>query len=589
MRLKSLSFIVLISFTVLIISLANIQLNKYDFYKQLSDKNRIRLVPLPAARGSIYDRYGRILAEDKPLFVLSLAPDEFFRQDSATIEQILKRLSEISGVPAAQIRERLNKRKTPSFVPVVILSNLDKDKALAIEEKSLGIGGLVVQVIPRRSYPYKDIAAHVIGYIGKVGPKEVGQRKRYGYHPPGWVGRAGVEKSADAYLMGEDGGRQIEVNHLGRQVRKLGIKLPRRGKDIYLTLDIELQKVAYRLLTREGLRGVIIVMEPHTGEILTMVSCPSFDPNDFVEGDRKRIRRILHSRSSPLLNRAIAGLYPPGSTFKPLVAIAGLETKKISPDSYLYCSGRHQIGNRFFYCWKRSGHHWLNVKGGLAYSCNVFFYKLGEKLGVDNLSKFALLFGLGKKTGINLPGEKRGLVPTRSWKYLTRRERWYQGETALFSIGQGYILVTPLQMARAVSVIANGGYLVRPRIIKRVTGSGKREAGEGNPYPVPRKLDISLKNINIVRDGMVKAVEDKNGTAHGLKIDNLNIAAKTGTAQVEGKEANSWIVGFCPVRDPEIVFVILIEEGGTSTRRVSIAKELIEKWREINCRLQASN
>ena len=575
MRLKTLSFTVLIFFTVLILSLWNIQFNRYDFYKRLSDKNRIRLVPLPAARGSIYDRYERILAEDKPLFILTLIPDEFFSQDSATIEQILKRLSKILTLSVGQIKQRIDKRKGPSFIPVVILSNLDKNKALAIEEKSLDLQGLAIRVIPERSYPYKHIAAHVIGYIGKINPKEAGQRKRYGYQLPDWVGRVGVEKSANAYLMGEDGGRQIEVNHLGRQIRELGIKLPRRGEDIYLTLDIELQKAAYQLLAREGLRGAIIVIQPHTGEILTMVSYPSFNPNDFVGGDRKRIKRILHSRSSPLLNRAIAGLYPPASTFKPLIAIAGLETGEISPNSYFYCSGRHQVGDRFFYCWKKSGHHWLDVKEGLTYSCNVFFYKLGKKLGVDNLANFALLFGLGKKTGIDLPGEKKGLVPNKRWKYLTKRERWYQGETTLFSIGQGYILTTPLQMARAISVIANGGYLVRPRIIKQTTDD-RRQTTEKN-----KRLNISLKNINIVKDGMVKAVQDENGTAHRLKIDNLNIAAKTGTAQVEGKKANSWIVGFCPLREPEIVFVVLIEQGGTSTRRVNIARELIEKWREI--------
>ncbi len=581
MRLKIFSFITLILFVVLILSLWNIQINKHNFYKQLSDKNRIRLVPLPAARGSIYDRRQRILAEDKPLFTLSLIPNEFSRQNSFAIKRVLEKLSKILGLSVEQIKQRINKKKGVPFAPLVILGNLSKDEAIAIEEKNLELPGITIQIIPQREYPYKNIAGHIVGYIGRINADEVKQ-KRYGYQFQNWVGRMGIERSANIYLSGENGGRQIEVNHLGRQVRELGIKLPRRGEDIHLTIDIDLQKAAHKILAKQGLKGTIIVMNPHTGGILAMVSEPCFDPNDFVSGNKARITKILNNSASPLLNRAISGLYAPGSVFKPIVAIAALETKKILPVAYLHSPGRYLIGNRFFYCWKKSGHGWLNIKEALAYSANVFFYKAGEKLGVNNLTRFALLFGLGKKTGIELPGEKDGLVPNKRWKLLNKRKKWYKGETALFSIGQGYLLVTPLQMARAISVIANGGYLVKPIIIRKsqVT-SHKLPVTSYQLKPVTRKLNISLENINAVRDGMVKAVEDENGTAHRLKINNFSIAAKTGTAQVKGKKSNSWIVGFCPVKEPEIVFVILIEQGGLSARRVNIARELVEKWREI--------
>lgn len=577
MRLRILFFIALISFSVLILGLWNIQINKHNYYKHLADKNRVRLVPLPAARGSIYDRKGRVLAEDKARFTLTVIPDEFFRQESVKISEILERLSMILGFSSSQIKQRINAPKTSPFSPLTIFKNLDKNKIAAIEESNLDLSTLSIQVVPQRNYSYGKIISHIIGYVSKMNLEEVRQRKKYGYQPQDWIGRTGIERSANNYLMGESGGRQFEVNHLGRKVQELGVQLPRRGENVYLNIDIDLQKAAYHLLARENLKGTIIIIQPYSGEILTMVSHPGFDPNDFVRGNRKKIDKILQSRHSPLLNRAIAGLYSPGSIFKPIVAIAGLETKTILSNSHFYCSGKYLIGDRFFYCWKKSGHHWLNVKDGLAYSCNVFFYKLGEKLGVNNLARFAGLFGLGNKTGVELLGEKKGLVPSKKWKYLNKRKGWYIGETALFSIGQSYLLVTPLQIARAISVIANGGYLVKPTIIKRETGSGKREISK----PETRKLDISLKNINIVRDGMVKAVQDENGTAYRLKIDKLSIAAKTGTAQVEGKEANSWIVGFCPVEHPEIVFVVFIEQGGLSARRVKIARELLEKWKEI--------
>ncbi len=581
MRLKYFSFLVLISFVILILSLWHIQVDRYDFYKHLSDKNRIRLVPLPAARGSIYDCKGRILAEDKPLFILSLIPDEFFRQDSIKIEQSLKKLAKILNISSLEIKQRIKRQKNVSFSPIIISKNLSQNKIAAIEERCLDLPGVTIQIIPQRNYPYKEISSHIIGYVGKINPKEIAQMKRYGYQIESWIGRTGVEKYANSYLMGEDGGRQIEVDHLGRKVKELGVKLPSRGKDIYLNIDIDLQKFAHELLKKDDLRGTIILMQPYTGDILTMVSYPSFNPNDFISGERKKLKKILQNRHSPLLNRAINGLYPPGSTFKPIVAIAALETKAILPVTHFYCSGKYLLGDRFFYCWKKSGHHWLDIKQALAYSCNVFFYKTGEKLGVNNLARFAKLFGLGRKTGIDLPTEKKGLVPTKKWKYLNKRKKWYSGETTLFSIGQGYLLVTPLQIARAISVIANGGYLVKPTIINQ--GATQRRFATGQAVnPGWKKLDISLKNINIVKHGMIKAVEDKNGTAHKLKIDGLSIASKTGTAQVKGKKANSWIIGFCPAENPKIVFVIFIEQGGPSARRVNIARKLIEKWKELS-------
>ena len=570
-RLRIFSFSTVVLFTILFFSLWNLQVNHYSYYKQLSDKNCIRLLPLPAARGSIYDRKGRVLAEDRPLFILTLIPQEFFAQKREVREWVLTRLSEITGVCKEEIRDRIERKRriTPPFVPLVILKGLNRKEISAVEESGLNLYGISIQVIPERYYPYGEISAHIIGYVGR-GEREKEER-RYGYQLPYRVGKAGIERSMDEYLRGEDGGEEVEVDHLAREVRRLGVKYPRKGGDIYLTIDIDLQKVCYQLLAKERLKGAIVVLQPFTGEILAMASYPSFNPNDFIEGATEKIRQVLTSPSSPLLNRAISGIYSPGSTFKPLVAIAGLEKKKIFANTYFYCAGRYRIGNRFFYCWKRDGHHWLDVRKALAYSCNVFFYKLGERLGVDTLRNFCLLFGLGEKTGVELPGEKKGLIPSREWKYFKKKEEWYKGETAHFAIGQGYLLTTPLQMARAISVIANKGYLFTPTIILKPKFRSL----------LLKKLKLSSKNIEIVRQGMQAVVEDPYGTAHSLMIRDMRVAAKTGTAQVKGKEANSWIVGFCPFEHPQIVFVILIEQGGVSTHRVGIARELIESWKRL--------
>ena len=548
MRINTLKVVTLVAFLFLSAGLWNCQVRRFSDYRELSENNRVRLVPIEAARGIIYDRSGARIVDNKPSFDVTLIPEEL--KDA---EETLKVLSGLTGYTPDFFQQQIAKakKKTPPFIPLVVVQNVEKKKAILIEERQSELPGVVVRVSPLRRYLLKEAAGHIVGYIGKIDKEQFSLLKEYGYRISDLVGKAGIEKVFDRTLRGTSGGMQIEVDNNGRVLRVLGVEEPRKGQDVHLTIDIRLQEFVHNLLEKR--KGAIVCMEPYTGELLAMASSPGFDPNIFVsvKHDRRIGTMIKDEKNAPFLNRAISIYCAPGSIFKMVVAAAGLETKAVTPYSGLTCEGQYTIGDRAFKCWKVAGHGQIDIEKALLHSCNVFFYKLGLSVGADGIANYAGMFGLGKKTGVELPGERAGLVPTAEWKAAEKRKKWYKGDTANLSIGQGYILTTPIQAAMMVSVIANGGYLTKPRMVKGDTASS-----------VSRRYCLSKSTIKTVKRGLEKAVSDRQGTAHNAYVEGIRAAAKTGTAQVGRGEPHGWIVGFAPVERPRLSFAVFLEHGG---------------------------
>ena len=568
MRFKLLKKIAVLSFILLILSLAYNQIVRGTAYFQLSQNNRIKLIRLPAARGLIYDRKQMALAATRASFNVSI-----LTQEAGDVEEVIEQISPVLAIPEEKLLAQFKRNFSAPFIPTVVASDVSKEAAIRLECKEFDIPGLLVQTEPLRDYPYGESFCHILGYLGNISEQELRRFKFYGLGFPGLLGRGGLEERYDSYLRGEAGGIQTEVNNLGQKVRVLGQRHPRRGQDLYLTLDGQLQRVVDSLLEQE--QGACIVLNPQDGAILALVSKPSFNPNLFIAAVNgkaqaaRRVKSLLGSQRAPLINRAISGTYAPGSIFKIAVAAAGLETDKITVKDSWHCPGGIKVGNRPFLCWNVDGHGAEDIYTGLAHSCNVYFYKLGLALGPDQLSLFARKFGLGLCTGIELPYESCGLVPSKRWKLTTYKERWYDGETANFSIGQGYLLANPLQIARMVAAIANGGYLVRPYLVKRV--------GHQATSALRKRLKLRAETLQIIKQGMRQAIQNEDGTGHRAYIAGVEWAGKTGTAQTAGGEPHGWFAGFYPLKQPQVLVLVFLEHGGSGgDAPARIAREILK-------------
>ena len=564
MRLKHLNILFCALFLIIVINLGYLQILRGSYYYTRSDRNRIRVNPIKAARGFIYDRHQKVLANNRPSFDVTLIPAEI-KDKPQTVEK----LSEILGLSLEQILERMEertkRRKSPPFAPRTIARDIGKEKAIIIEECKLELPGVLIQINPARNYLYGKSAAHLLGYLGRINPAELTELKPYGYQPDDWIGKCGIEKAFDALLKGEQGGRLDEVDYRGKPTRVLGLKSPVRGQDLRLTIDIELQVMLEKLLKNR--RGAIVVMNPHNGEILALVSSPGFDPNIFTSPKRSPERlSLIKAPGRPFVNRATSGSYAPGSIFKIVTAASGLELKKISAHTTFFCPGKMRIGNSTMRCWRKSGHGKVEVTRGLSQSCNVFFANTGMRVGVDNLAKYAHVFGLGELTGIELGGENKGLVPTRRWKRLTKKEGWYAGETAHFSIGQGYLEITPLQAAKMVSIIANGGREVQPSMIY--------QAGGGKAATL-----LAARTTELIKKGLFKVVQGPGGTGIRARTAGITISGKTGTAEVARRQPHAWFVGYAPSDKPQISFVVFLENGGKGGAfPADMSKKLVEYY-----------
>lgn len=556
-------------FVLLALGLVYVQVLRFPYYSKLSKDNAIRIIPIEGPRGTIFDRNGVPLVNDRISFSVAVVYQELRNR-----EKMIRLLANILNIPRKDVESAIDKSAKKPYAPFTIVEDIDKDKAFILEEESFDIRGLVIETRSVRNYIYNNIGSHVFGYLSEISEEELENLKVYGYRMKDLVGRDGLEKYYDKDLAGIDGGVQIQVDNKGRQVGILGYREPKKGKDLYLTIDITLQEACDKVL--EGKPGAVIIMDPNTGEILALSSSPSYDPNIFVrsEGSAERLKLLRNKIKYPLFNRAISGLYPPGSVFKVVIASAALQLKRIGLETHFNCTGTYILGRGKFGCWKEGGHGQQNVTDALMNSCNVFFYNTGRALGVESIEEFTHIFGFGKKTGIDLPEEAKGIVPGRIWKKIHRKDNWYEGDTVNYAIGQGYVVVTPIQLLDMMAIMANKGNMVKPYIVKRV--DSKDVPGIGH-----KSIELNSNTVKIVRKGLYKVVNDENGTGKRAKVEGAAVAGKTGTAQNPSGKTHAWFAGFAPFNNARICLVVFLEHGGKGGLEPSeMAKELFSAAKE---------
>lgn len=559
MRIKIISLAIISIFLFIALGIFNLQIIQGTKFKKLSDSNCIRLLPQAGARGRILDRNKELIAGNYLSYDVMLLPQETGRADKA-----LAAISGILRVGLEDLKKRFKENYVSPFIPVMLVKNIGLKKAVSLGELKSDYNNIIIQPHPLRFYPYGRLACHVIGYLNEIDHWRLTKLKNYGYKTKDIVGFGGIEEKYDYYLRQEDGALSIQVDHRGKFVRVLGFRPPGDGKDIQLTLDIGLQKIAEDALANK--RGSVILMEPSSGEIIAMASSPDFDPSVFIDKPNFPMNNLAHSA---LINRAISGAYPAASVFKLVVASAALETRKINQSSTYFCSGAMRIGNRQFNCWDKHGKQ--NLADALAYSCDVFFYNTGILLGPQLLHDYALKFGLSRPTAIDLPYEAGGFVPDALWKKLYRLQKWFDGDTANFSIGQGDLLVTPIQLTRLMGVFANKGMLATPYIVKGIDTkdiSGQRK----------RRVAIAIKKsvINLIRQELRGVVSRPSGTANVLSALPVSVAGKTGTAQASRGRTHGWFVGFFPFDKPKFVICVFLENNGSGHMACVLAKQIIK-------------
>ncbi len=591
-RLIVVMYCVIAAFVVLICRLFYLQVIEGEEFRRLSENNCIRLQSIDPTRGLIYDRNRVLLVDNRPAFDLSI-----ILKDAKPVDDTIKKLSEYIKVPADELMSKIKKCKGISiYKPFLLKRDIGRDALAAIEAHEYDLPCIEVSVRPRRNYINRQTAAHLIGYLSEINSDELKSGKYSGCSSGDFIGKFGVEKAYGSYLRGKRGGRQIEVNATGQVVRTLRTVDALPGHNIYLTIDLKLQQKAEELL--KGMAGAAIAMDPATGEILALASSPSFDQNSFVDRmSHKQWKALVSNRFRPMENKAVQGEYPPASTYKIVTAIAGLEEGIIDKNTIFYCPGYYKFKGRGYRCWKKQGHGNVNVVTALAESCDVFFYQLGQKLGIDRLAWYAKACGLGSPTGIKLDNEASGLVPTAAWKKRRTGIAWQRGETLSVAIGQGYNLVSPLQMAVLISAVANGGVRYKPFILKKIETPEAEILSNGGfdtKKKIAGKLPASRQTLEIVKKGLWEAVNVRKGTATIARIDGIDISGKTGTAQVVGRKQNetfdeqavashlkphAWFVAFAPSDEPKIAVAVIVEHGGHgSSTAAPIARELIRTY-----------
>ena len=572
--------------------LYQLQVVDSERYQVLADENRINMQLLPPARGRIFDRFGQVLAENRLNYRLIVVPEAALDLDRA--------LDEIAAlVPIEEHdRERVLReaRRKPQFVPITVRENLTWDEVSQIEVNAPDLPGVMIDVGSRRLYAFGHDTVHIVGYVGAVNESDLERTDDPLLSLPDFrIGKNGAEKVLEGSLRGEAGSRQVEVNAYGRVIRELNRRTGRPGDDHMLTVDLGLQQYVQARFGEES--GSAVVLDVHSGEILALASMPSYDPNLFTSGiSQRQWRELIGHPRFPLSNKAIAGQYSPGSTFKMVVALAALEAGELSPHHRFFCNGSLKLGKRRFRCWRRYGHGHVDMVKGLMESCDVYFYEVAKRVGIDRIAAMSERFGFGSKLDIELPGEKSGLVPTREWKLAMIGEPWQGGETLIVGIGQGYLLTTPLQLAVMVARIANGGIAVRPRLLAEVIRDGQAVPQE---RPTFATMGLSPAHLDIVREGMLKVVNDPKGTAHRARIEEpaLAMAGKTGSVQVKRiserehrtgvikNEDRPWkerdhalFVAYAPLERPRYGVAVVVEHGGSGgSVAAPIARDILRE------------
>jgi penicillin-binding protein 2 len=653
---------VLAAFAVLTTQLYNLQVVQGETYRELADANRFRLAQIPAARGVIYDRNDELLVRNRPVYNVVVIP-AYLPEDATTEAQIFARLSELLDLPITTriepvssknngyfqginhhqytrqienqiinprsrryanaplgIRDAVNQNRTfAPFLPVTIARDVDPEIVALIEEERINLPGVLVEITPSRDYIHSELTSHILGYTGPIPAELYDQYDAEGYDLTDIIGLAGLEIEYEEWLRGIKGLESIEVDVTGQKIRTVSQNVEARpGHNLRLSLDMELQQVTTEALQEEMDRvgspqGAAVVMNPQNGEVLAMVTLPSFDNNLFVQGITPRELSLLsEDRWTPLVNHATAGLYPPGSVFKIIPAAGALQERTVQPETTFFDSGVLLLPNRFepdneelaqpFYCWLRSGHGEVNIVSGLAWSCNVYFHQIGggyypanyEGLGQENMERYAEMFGLGQPTNIDLPGELGGLVPNAKWKRLNYAETWLTGDTYNMAIGQGFVLVTPLQMANAYASIANGGTLYQPRLVKEILDADGNVVKVTEPEVIG-SIDLDPEFMNLVRAGLRAVVDWDSGTAHDtFDVPGIDASGKTGTAEFcddypacldrEGrvKTSHAWFASYAPTNNPEIVTMVFVYGGGEGSQvAVPVTNKILRHYFNI--------
>jgi len=588
-QLRVAILLILAVFGMLVLRLWYLQVVSGPFYRAKSENNRIRLQDIPPFRGMVLDRNAEVLVDNRPSYDLYVIPEEI--QDRSQLIARLGRLGDLDREAAEQL---LNKaaRGYP-FRPVCLKKDMARDEVARIESRRYDLPGVMIIVTAQRHYLYEGLASHALGYVGEISEEQLSSGQFPGSRPGDLIGKRGVELKWQPQLSGTRGGEQVEVDAVGRKIAVVSRKLPTSGANLCLTIDRRLQSLAEKCL--EGKHGAVVALHPLTGEILALASSPSYDPNRFIKGlDEKAWQELVSSREFPLQNRALSGQYPPGSVFKTVVALAALEEGMVTPEEEIFCNGKYSLGSASFRCWKRHGHGNVNLHKALVESCDVYFYTLGRRLGVDKIAQYARRLGLGKETGLGLDHEKSGLIPTTQWKLKRWGIPWQQGETVSTSIGQSFVLTTPIQAANLMATVFNGGRVYRPQITKSVR-KPNGETIHGFAPIVSEESGIRPEHLDLVKKALIGVVNEAHGTGSKARLKDIVVAGKTGTAQVvsQKKEGapkreedipwelrdHAWFVAVAPASDPEIAVAVLIEHGGHGgSAAAPIAREIIQAY-----------
>jgi penicillin-binding protein 2 len=586
-RLGVIQICLVIAFAVLAVCFWYLQVLQHAKFQELAENNHQRNLPLRAPRGMLFDRHGRLLVENRDALNISIV-----RENRKTLDQSIRTLAAVTGVTEQYIREVLERnRRVPAYRPIVIIQDASWAQISAVAARRRELADVVIDPMPTRRYPKDSMAAHLFGYVGEITDQQLVRTEFAGLTPGALVGQAGIEQTYNNLLMGQDGARSVIVNSVGREIAEDKAQQPTEGKRLELTIDYDLQKAAQDGFAATGYNGAAVMLDAKSGEVLAMVSRPAYDPNSFSGGiDRATWAQLTTDDLRPLQNRAIQGRYSPGSTFKIAVAVAALEEGIVTPSFTTFCPGGATFYGRFFKCHLKGGHGTVDMRHAIEKSCNVYFYTLGNMVGIDKLHKWASALGLGVESGIDLPHETEGIMPSSAWKKLTTGEKWYAGETISVSIGQGQVSVTPISLAVMMMTVANGGTRYTPHLVKALDeGDGK--GWKPVPPPPPKSLvHMKQSTIDAVHDGLWMVVNAA-GTGGRGRLEGRDVAGKTGTAQVislQGKARagktdkdlrdHGWFVFFAPAKDPEVAGMIFAEHAEHGYLGAPIAKHMINTY-----------
>ena len=565
-RIIGLSLGAFVMFFLLLSRLWYLQIIDTDNLLDQSESNRLRFVPVAAPRGAILDRNGKVLVSNTPSFSVAVIP-----QDVTDKDLLIGNLSRYLNLNRKEIDDKWNKGQgRAKYYPLVVASGISRDQMEFLEENRLTLSGVNIEMKPVRAYANGELAAHLLGYLAEISEDELGSERYKDYNAGDYTGKSGIEKSWESYLHGTDGGRQIEVDARGRFLRTVEESGSSVGNTVMLTIDLQMQKVVEEALGDRA--GAAVAMDVNTGEILAFASSPSFDPALFTgRMPPEKWKEYLEDQRHPLENKALKGVYPPGSTFKIITALAGLEEGLVDQHSAIDCPGYYKFGNSTFKCWDKKGHGHVELKKALRESCDVYFYKLAERLGVNRIASYAKRFGLGAPLGIGLDNEKGGVIPTEQWKLKRFGKRWFQGETLSVGIGQGYVLTTPVQLASMIATVANEGTVYRPHLVKRIVDSEGKSLKEFPPE-VLLKTGIKPESYRLVKEGLFAVVNEAHGTGGMARLSEVTVAGKTGSSQVvklrdsKGEvpyqfRDHALFVAFAPLEKPEIAVAVIVEHG----------------------------